>query len=134
MKNEIHLKHVQITIKYPILSSKDSLYVTRALFEKDFSDKSSKIGIPIIVGFFLGGGISIRHCIRLKNSHVLALPVLHNKQHALLSMTNFVNTGFPYSEQKFPEESRIVNIQNVNIERKLFITPASWTIFVRLIV
>lgn len=72
--------------------------------------------------------------ISLKKSHVLALPVLHNKQHALLSMTNFVNTGFPYSEQKFPEESRIVNIQNVNIERKLFITPASWTIFVRLIV
>lgn len=61
MKNEIHLKHVQITIKFPILSSKDSLYVTRALFEKDFSDKSSKIDIPIIVGFFLGGGISIRH-------------------------------------------------------------------------
>lgn len=56
MKNEIHLKHVQITIKYPILSSKDSLYVTRALFEKDFSDKSSKIDIPIIVGFFFGGG------------------------------------------------------------------------------
>lgn len=61
MKNEIHLKHVQITIKYPILSSKDSLYVTRALFEKDLVTNRVKLTSLLLWGFFLGGGISIRH-------------------------------------------------------------------------
>lgn len=56
MKNEIHLKHVQITIKYPILSSKDSLYVTRALFEKDLVTNRVKLTSLLLWGFFGGGG------------------------------------------------------------------------------
>lgn len=88
-------------IKY--CSFKDSSYVTRALFEKNSMKNQVILTSLLLWGFFSEVfDISTLLLFEKKNNHILALLAFHNKQHALLSMTNFVNTGFPYSIQNFP--------------------------------